>query len=140
MRRPGWRDWFGRTGKSGARGELSRARIGIVAAAIVVFAVVAAVIIYSNQSHGGQRVTINVTITGAKTMNPNNLTAHQNDIVTINVASDTSGEVHLHGYDKHFECVAGQTVSQTFTADKTGTFDIEWESTSTGLGQFVVTP
>ena len=119
---------------------MSRARIGIVAAVVVLFAVVTALIIYSNQSHGGQRVTINVTVTGAKTMQPSNLTAHQNDVVTINVTSDTSGEVHLHGYDRHFECVAGQTVSQTFTADKTGTFDIEWESTSTGLGQLVVSP
>jgi cytochrome c oxidase assembly protein Cox11 len=119
---------------------LSRTRLGIVAAVIVVFAVVAAVIIYSSQSHGGQKVTINVTVTGAKTMSPSNLTAHQNDIVTINVMSDTSGEVHLHGYDKHFACVAGQTVSQTFTANNTGTFDMEWESTSTPLGTFVVSP
>jgi hypothetical protein len=111
-----------------------------VAVVIVVFAVVVAVIIYGNQSHGGQKVTINVTVTGAKTMKPGDLKAHQNDVVTINVTSDTSGEVHLHGYDKHFECVAGQTVSQTFTADKTGTFGIEWESTSVGLGQFAVTP
>ncbi len=119
---------------------MSRARIGIVAAVVIVFAIVIGVIIYQNQSHGGQTVTINVTVKGANKMTPSNLSAHQNDIVTINVQSDTSGEVHLHGYDKHFECVAGQTVSQTFTANNTGTFDIEWESTSTPLGTFVVTP
>jgi hypothetical protein len=119
---------------------MSRTRLGIVAAVIIAFAVVVGVVVYLTQSHGGQKVTINVTVTGAKTMSPSNLTAHQNDIVTINVMSDTSGEVHLHGYDKHFECVAGQTVSQTFTASNTGTFDIEWESTSTPLGTFVVSP
>jgi hypothetical protein len=45
----------------------------------------------------------------------------------------------LHGYDIHFETKAGQVVSQTFKADKTGDFPIEWESTSTPLGHLVVT-
>jgi hypothetical protein len=43
-------------------------------------------------------------------MKPSALTAHQDDRVTFNV-----------------------------TSDKTGDFPIEWESTSTELGHFVVT-
>jgi hypothetical protein len=46
--------------------------------------------------------------------------------------------VHLHGYDIHFNCTPGQVTSHTFKADNTGSFDIEWESTSTPLGTLVV--
>lgn len=119
---------------------MNRNRVVVVAALVVVFVIVGGVLIFANRPHTGQKVTINVTVTGAKSMSPSNLTVRQNDIVTINVASDTSGEVHLHGYDKHFECVAGQVVSQTFTANNTGDFEIEWEPTSTHLGHLVVTP
>jgi uncharacterized protein YxeA len=111
----------------------------IVVAVLVVLAVAGGVFIFTNRSHGGQNVTINVTVTGGKTMQPPDLTAHQNDTVIIKITSDTDGEVHLHGYDIHFETNAGQVVSQTFKADKTGDFPIEWESTSTSLGHLEVT-
>jgi hypothetical protein len=103
------------------------------------FAVAGGVLIFANRDHGGQNVTINLTVTGGKAMQPRDLSAHQSDTVTINITSDTDGEVHLHGYDIHFETKAGQVVSQTFKADKTGDFPIEWESTSTPLGHLVVT-
>jgi len=83
-------------------------------------------------------VTIDVTITKASSMTPSDLKANHNDTVTINVTSDTDGEVHLHGYDIHFDTKAGQVVSQTFKAVSTGDFPIEWESTSTPLGHLVV--
>ena len=119
---------------------MSRNRIAVAAGVLVVFVLVVGVLIYNGRSHGGQNVTLNVTVTGAKTMSPSNLSAHQNDTVTINVTSDTDGEVHLHVYDVIFSAKAGQTVSQTFKADKTCTCDIEWETTSTGLGTLVVSP
>jgi heme/copper-type cytochrome/quinol oxidase subunit 2 len=118
---------------------MNRTRIYVVAVVLIVFAAVGGYIIFGHHAPAGQPRTIDVTVTAAKQMKPNNLTANQNDTVTINMTSDTDGEVHLHGYDIHFETKAGQTVSQTFKADKTGHFDIEWESTSTPLGQLVVT-
>ena len=114
--------------------------MAIVAVMIVAFVVVAGVVVYANQSHGGQNVTIDVTVTGADKMTPSDLSAHENDMVTINITSDTTGEVHLHGYDIPFDCTAGQVTSHTFKADKTGDFEIEWESTSTHLGHLVVAP
>jgi len=117
---------------------VNRYRIPIVVAAVVIFAVVGAVLIFANQSAGGKDVTFNVIVTGAKSMSPDTLTAHHNDKVTINITSATDGEVHLHGYDIHFETKAGQVVSQTFKAVNTGDFEIERESTSTHLGHLVV--
>jgi len=118
---------------------LSRNRILIVAAVLVVFVIAAGVLIYANRS-GGKNVTFDVTVAGAKSMNPSDLSAHQGDTITINIKSDTDGEVHLHDYDIKFDTKAGQTVSKTFKADKTCECEIEWESTSTTLGRLVVSP
>jgi hypothetical protein len=117
---------------------MTRYRVPIVVAAVAIFVAVGGVLIFANQNAGGKNVTLNVTVTGAKSMSPSDLLAHHNDNVTINVTSDTDGEVHLHGYDIHFDTKAGQVVTQTFKADKTGDFEIEWESTSAHLGHLVV--
>jgi hypothetical protein len=119
---------------------MSRNRIAVVIGVLVVFVLAGGILIYTSRSGGGRPVTFNVTVTGAKTMNPSDLATHQNDTVTINITSDTDGEVHLHGYDISFDTKKGQVVSKTFKADKTGNFDIEWESTSMGLGRLVVSP
>ncbi|HEV2414243.1 MAG TPA: hypothetical protein VGX27_05500 [Candidatus Dormibacteraeota bacterium] len=106
----------------------------------MVFVVAGGIVIYANSHEGGQNRTFDVTVTSASHMSPDTLTANQNDMVTINVHSDTTGEVHLHEYDIAFDAVAGQVVSHTFKADKTGQHEIEWEGTSTHLGYLVVTP
>jgi len=118
---------------------VSRFRIPIIVGVLVIFAAVGGYLIFANRNAEGQNVTINVTVTGASKMQPSDLSAHQNDMVTISITSDTDGEVHLHGYDIHFDNKAGQVTTYTFKADKTGDFPIEWESTSTPLGHLVVT-
>ena len=117
---------------------MNRARLAIAIGLAVVFAVVLGIL--ANQHNAAQNRTFNVTVRGAKTMSPSVLFAHQNDTVTINITSDTDGEVHLHVYDIAIDTKAGQTVSHTFKADKTCGCDIEWESTSTHLGDLTVSP
>jgi len=119
---------------------MSRTRVLILAAVLVIFAAAGGFLVLSGGHGGGQSLTFNVTVTGATKMTPSLLNAHQNDTVTINIASDTSGEVHLHGYDIAFSTTAGQTVTHTFKAVTTCSCDIEWESTSTRLGSLVVSP
>ena len=119
---------------------MSRTRALIIVALLAVFAAVGAGLIYANTQHGGQSRTFDVTVTGATTMSPSKLEAHQNDTITINVKSDQDGEVHVHEYDIAIEARAGQTVSHTFKADKTCTCDIEWEATGQALGTLVVSP
>jgi hypothetical protein len=111
-----------------------------VAAVFVVFAVVAAYVVYTNQGGGGKNVRFDITVAHADTMKPSELDVHQNDLVTISINSDTDGEVHLHDYDHAFDCKAGQVTAYSFKADKSGTFEIEWESTSRHLGDLVVAP
>ena len=119
---------------------MDRNRIAVVVGVLLVFVVIGGILIYASRSAGGKNVTFNVTVIGATTMKPDTLSAHQNDTVTINVSSDTDGEVHLHVYDIVFAAKAGQVVSHTFKADTTCGCDIEWESTSHGLGSLTVSP
>jgi hypothetical protein len=118
---------------------VNRYRIPIVIAVVAVFVIVGGILIFSNQNAGGKNITFNVTVTGAKAMSPDTLTAHHNDTITINITGDTDGEMHLHGYDIHFDTKAGKVTSHTFKAANTGDFEFEWESTSTHLGHLVVT-
>jgi hypothetical protein len=118
---------------------MSRNRIAVVAGVLAVFVIFGGILIYAKRG-AGQDVPIDVTVTGGKTMKPSDLSAHQNDNVTINLTSDIDGEVHLHGYDLIFNARKGQTVSKTFKADKSGSYPIEWESTSTELGKLTVNP
>lgn len=119
---------------------MSRTRIVIVGALVAVFVAAGAYLIFGLNKHQAQNLTFNVTVTGATTMSPSTLNAHVGDTVTINVTSDTEGEVHLHEYDIHFDTRPGQVVSHSFKADKTCSCDIEWESTSHALGTLVVSP
>ena len=120
---------------------MSRLRLGIVAGVLVIFIAVGAYLIFGNQKPAPQNRVFNVTVTDAKSMTPDELKVNQDDTVTINMSSNTTGEVHLHGYDIPFDCVAGQIVSHTFKATVSGgPFGIEWESTSTHLGDLIVNP
>ena len=79
---------------------MARYRFAIVAAVLIVFIAVGAYLAFGNKKpHTPQNVTFNVTVTKATSMHPSELPVNQNDTVTINITSDTDGEVHLHGYD-----------------------------------------
>ena len=120
---------------------MSRLRLAIVAGVLVIFIAAGAYLLFASKKPAPQNRTFNVTVTDAKSMNPPEIKVNQNDTVTINMSSNVAGEVHLHGYDIAFDCVAGQVVSHTFKATISGgPFDIEWESTSTHLGDLIVNP
>jgi hypothetical protein len=111
-----------------------------IAAVLVLFVIVGAFLVFRNQRGGGRPVTFNLSVTNATRMSPDRLMVQHGDVVTVNVRSDRSGEVHLHGYDIHFDAVPGEVSSHTIHANTTGHFDIEWESTSTRLGDLIVNP
>ncbi|HEY4025113.1 MAG TPA: hypothetical protein VGO86_01680 [Candidatus Dormibacteraeota bacterium] len=119
---------------------MSRGALLLIGGVLIVFLAVGGFLILRNQGGGGKPVVLNVTVSNANTMKPDHLVARQGDSVTINITSDRTGEVHLHGYDIHFETRAGEVASQTFRASNSGDFEIEWESTSTHLGDLAVNP
>ncbi len=115
------------------------ARLYVVIAIVAIFVVAGGVLIFANAGGGGTSRTLNVSVVGDK-MTPDTLNAKQGDKLTINITADREGEIHLHGYDIHFEGKAGEVRSHTFKADKSGTFELEFEASATHLGNLVVTP
>ena len=116
---------------------MSRARLAVVAAVVVVFVVAGAFLALRSTGGGGRPVSIDLRVAGT-TMTPADPSAHLGDSVTMTITADRDEEIHLHGYDLAFECRAGQPLTKTFRADKTGQFDIEVEGTSERLGAFTV--
>ena len=68
------------------------------------------------------------------------LQVHEGEQVTLHIRSDSSDELHLHGYDLHARIRPGETASLQFTADRTGRFGIELHRANTELGALEVYP
>jgi hypothetical protein len=67
-----------------------------------------------------------VTVTHGKASgNTGRVPVKVNTRVTIQIASDTADEVHLHGYDIEKELVPGKPTTLSFVADQTGIFEVE---------------
>ncbi|MEA2682542.1 MAG: hypothetical protein QOK05_870 [Chloroflexota bacterium] len=83
--------------------------------------------------------TIIVQVIGDKAT-PTDFTVNKGDTVKLTITTDKDEEVHLHGYDIHFDGKAGTPLEKTFTADKTGQFEYEIEASATHLGNLTVNP
>jgi len=119
---------------------MTRNRVAILTVVIVALLAVGGYLVTRTIGGGGRPVAIELTVNGG-TMTPDTPSAKQGDKVTMTITADKAEEVHLHGYDIPFEIPsAGGSVTHTFTADKTGSFEMELEATSTHLGQFQVSP
>ena len=119
---------------------MARNRVLILAVVVIAFLAVGAYLVFRNIGGGGRAVPIDLTV-NRSTMTPDTPTAKQGDQVTMTITADKKEEIHLHGYDIPFEVPsAGGKVTHTFTADKSGSFQIEIEDTGTPLGQFQVNP
>ena len=104
----------------------------------------AAAVLFAAAACGGssaptQHVNFQLQVKGDK-MTPDKATARQGDTVNLTVSADKAEEIHLHGYDYKLEPKPGQPATKTFTADKTGSFELEIESSSTHLGELEVQP
>jgi hypothetical protein len=106
---------------------------------LVVFAVVAAVLIFSSQGPPPQQRLFQLSVVGT-TMTPSHIQAYENDTLTVSVSTDKAEEIHLHGYNKAFFPSPGHSETLTFPANITGSFVLEIESTGTALGILDVQP
>lgn len=64
------------------------------------------------------------------------LRVEKGDAVRIRVASDASGDIHLHGYRLEAKLTPGQPAEFAFKAYATGRYRIEWHGAgeTTGAG------
>jgi FtsP/CotA-like multicopper oxidase with cupredoxin domain len=67
--------------------------------------------------------------------------AKKGDTVRIVVTStDTTSEVHLHGYDIKKNLTAGGSVTYSFPASAEGIFEMELEDTATQIAKITIEP
>jgi hypothetical protein len=113
----------------------------VIAVVVVAFLAVGGYLIFGRAGGGpAQKMTFDLAVTGTK-MTPSQVSVHEGDSVTLRVTTDRKEEIHLHGYNVMFESNGpGDTVTHSFTADKTGDFDIEIEDSSTQVGTLTVSP
>ena len=88
---------------------------------------------------GPQERTFDISVEGGE-MSPEEISAYEDDRVTLSIESDEPLELHLHGYDLEQEVEPGQRAELSFRADLTGRFEIENHETEQGLGELQVRP
>lgn len=62
------------------------------------------------------------------------------DKIRFRVVSDVADEIHVHGYDKHFDVAAGGSVTVALDATIEGRFEVELENHGVEIVQLEVTP
>ncbi|WNI25625.1 hypothetical protein [Streptomyces sp. ITFR-16] len=86
---------------------------------------------------GGTTVEIAVR-DGKVSPAPGRTEVDRGSTVRLLVRSDRDDTLHVHGYDKEAHLPAGRTVTLTFTADRTGLFEVETHGSDLLLTQLVV--
>jgi ABC-type glycerol-3-phosphate transport system substrate-binding protein len=67
-------------------------------------------------------------------------TVSKGDDVVLVVTSDVADEIHLHGYDKSKDVLAGGTIRLPFTAMLPGRFEVELEQRGIQIADLTVNP
>ncbi len=75
-----------------------------------------------------------------KVIGPPQLQVNQNERVILRVRSDVADELHVHGYDLSAPLPAGEQVSLTFVAGRSGRFEVELHGAHRELGALEVQP
>lgn len=83
--------------------------------------------------------TLALTITGDSVQPPpSRVEVTKGERITLQVTGDRADTVHVHGYDRELPLTAGRTATLTFTADRTGLFEVETHESGLVLTQLVV--
>jgi len=112
-------------------------RLAFLAVAVVI-AVVAVIVLSRGKDDGGQDTTSGDVVLEAGSVKK--ITAKEGDTVSFSVKSDSKQEVHVHGYNLMKDAAPGKPAQFSFKATITGRFDIEFEETSTQIGELTVNP
>ena len=77
---------------------------------------------------------------GVKTEGLDTLSVRVGEQAVFDVEADVADEVHVHGYDLHFDVVPGAVTRVEFTAESTGIFEVELEGLALHIVDIEVTP
>lgn len=77
---------------------------------------------------------------GVKTEGLDTLSVRVGETVRFEVEADVADEVHVHGFDLHFDTIPGEEVLVEFVAEATGIFEVELEAAGLHILDLEVTP
>ena len=77
---------------------------------------------------------------GVKTEGIDTLSVRVGETVRFEVEADVADEIHVHGFDLHFDTIPGMEVLVEFIADATGIFEVELEAAGLHILDLEVTP
>jgi hypothetical protein len=117
---------------------VSRSQRLAFGAVAVVIAVVAVIVLAGRGDDGGGKTTTGDVVLAAGSIKK--ISATEGDTVTFSVKSDKQQEVHVHGYNLKQDAAPGKPARFSFKATITGRFEIEFEATSTQIGELTVNP
>ena len=80
-----------------------------------------------------ETVSIDVSIDG-ETMRPKDIVVTHNDLLVMNITSDRSGSIHVHGYNLEHSVEQGVRSSFEMNAHATGKFNIAFHNSDHGHG------
>ncbi|MEU9316126.1 hypothetical protein [Streptomyces sp. NPDC048295] len=84
-------------------------------------------------------ITLEIAVShGEVSPDPGRTEIKKGRTVQLRVRSDRADTLHVHGYDKEARLPAGKTVILTFTADRSGLFEVETHESDLLLTQLVV--
>ncbi|MFJ3585464.1 hypothetical protein ACIPPS_25010 [Streptomyces sp. NPDC090127] len=83
--------------------------------------------------------TVEITVTGTSVQPPpSRIELKKGERLTLRVTADRADTLHVHGYDRELPLVPGEPGTLTFTADRTGLFEVETHGSGLLLTQLVV--
>lgn len=88
-------------------------------------------------SDAGELVEITV-VDGKVAGGVQRVSVDQSQQITLRVTSDTSEELHVHGYDLTLDLEPGAAGELTFTADIPGVFEVELEQSGLAVAEIRV--
>ncbi len=77
---------------------------------------------------------------GVKTEGLDTLSVRVGETIRFEVEADVADEIHVHGFDLHFDTVPGEEVLVEFVPDATGIFEVELEAAELHILDLEVTP
>lgn len=77
----------------------------------------------------GDKIVVKIALAdGSVTPLGERLDVKSGQEIELQVTSDRADELHIHGFDTTLQIKAGESQTHTFTADRTGRYEIETHS------------
>ena len=89
-------------------------------------------------SDGASDGAIEVSVEGGQVAGDTEVAVSTGTEVSIEVTSDVTDVIHVHGYDLHEDVDEGSTATVSFTADIPGVFEVELEEAGLLLVELTV--